>query len=173
MAPQPHKSKGWHRVTVQSTMISAALMFAFWVLLVGGVHRDEMIVGCVGVIAASAMLWLVARVDDVRFLFTSRDVLTGVLVPWHIVKDVSLVIGLLLRDMFLGVPPRSVFGVCEFKTSKSNPQDSARRVLVTAYSSAAPNTIILGVDYTQSRILFHQLQSSEPDETMIELGANP
>lgn len=173
MAPQPHKSKGWHRVTAQSIMVSAALMFAFWVLLVGSVHRDDVIVGCVGVIAATAMLWLIARVNNLQFRFTLRDVMSGGRVPWNIVKDVSLVIGILLRDVFLRVPPRSVFSVCGFRTSKRNPQDIARRVLVTAYSSAAPNTIVLGVDYTESRILFHQLQSSEPDETMIELGARP
>jgi len=173
MAPQSHNSKGWRRVTAQSVAISAALMSAFWVLLVGGTHRDEVIVGCVGVIAATAMLWLIARVDDLRFHFTSHDLLSGVRVPWNIAKDVFLVLGLLLRDVFLRVPTRSVFHVCGFKTSKRNPQDIARRVLVTAYSTAAPNTIILGVDYTQSRILFHQLQSSEPDETMIELGARP
>jgi hypothetical protein len=152
-------------------IIAAAQMGGIWSLLVGGFHRDEMIVGASCVIAAAVTLRLVARVRQQHMQFTVRDVLCGWRLPWYAIQDVFVVSRVLLRDVLFGVEPPSAYRVCGFKTSKRESRDVARRVLVTGFTSATPNVIVLGVDYAQSRLLFHQLEPSEVNETMRELGA--
>jgi multisubunit Na+/H+ antiporter MnhE subunit len=152
-------------------IILAAALMGIWVLLVGGFHRDEMIVGAACVIAASAMLRLVASVRQQHLHFTLRDILCGWRLPWYAAHDVWIVTHVLFRDLYFAENPRSVYRVCGFKTSKRDPGDVARRVLVTSYTSATPNVIVIGVDFAQSRLLFHQLEPRPVSETMRTLGA--
>ena len=76
----------------------------------------------------------------------------------------------LLRDL-AGQRAESIFRVCGFKTAKSDPRLVTRRALATAYTSVAPNFIVIGVDWHQSRMLFHQIQRSTVPLMTKELGA--
>ncbi len=165
------ESKALGKVASGSMAWVLALMAALWVLLVGGLHRDEVIVGSFSVLGAGAMFWLVARVRGMQMRFTARDLATGWRLPWYTVKDLWTVTRVLALDVFAGERAPSAFRVCGFRTSKRRPEDVARRVLVTAYTSATPNAIVLGIDPDQSRLLLHQLERSEISETMRELGA--
>jgi hypothetical protein len=60
-----------------------------------------------------------------------------------------------------------------FKTTKEGPVQAARRVLATAYTSATPNSIVVGIDYDQQRILIHQMQRSGLTAMQRALGAKP
>ncbi len=171
MASMRQGKAGSHNVSVLSILWAAALMAAIWILLVGGTHRDEMIVGAFGVLIAVLILRLIHGVRERELQITLRDLLSGWRVPGYAVQDVFVVSRALLRCLFSGVQPPSAYWVCGFKTSKSDPQDVARRVLVTGYTSATPNVIVIGVDYAQSRLLFRQLKPAGVNETMRELGA--
>jgi hypothetical protein len=168
--PQNNKDGSRH-VSAMSTLWAGALMAALWFLLVGEVHRDDTIVGCVCILLSILVLRLIAGVRQQETQIKLRDLLTGWRIPWDAAQDIFLVSRALLRDLLMGIPPASTYRVCGFKTSKSDPSDVGRRVLVTGYSSATPNVIIIGVDYAQSRILFHQLEPSTVSQTMWNLGA--
>lgn len=170
MNKRGHEEAGSQDVSVLFMLWAAALMGVVWIVLVGGFHRDEMIAGALCVLAASMILRLIAGVRRQKLRITLGDLGSGWRVPWYAVQDIFLVSLALLRCLLSGMQPPSAYRVCGFKTSKSEPQDVARRVLVTAFSSATPNVIVIGVDYAQSRILFHQLQPSEVNETMRDLG---
>lgn len=171
MEKPPHGKRQSRDVSALSVLWAGALMAALWILLVGGVHRDEMIVGACSVCIANLILRLIAGVRHQEVQITLRDALSGWRVPWYALQDLFLASQALLADLFLGVAPGSSYCVCGFKTSRSNPQDVARRVLVTVYSSSTPNVIIIGVDYAQSRLLFHQLVPGSLNQTMRDLGA--
>ncbi len=67
----------------------------------------------------------------------------------------------------------SYYRVCGFATSKEDPRLIGRRVLATAYTSASPNSIVIGIDFTQSRMLVHQVERREISALAQELGARP
>ena len=146
-------------------------MAALWLLLIGSAPRDEVIVGIAAVTAAMAMLWLVSTAHPQAQRFTLQDLATGWRLPSYVVQDLGIVLRVLARDLVLGRRPVSAFRVCGVQTSKRDPQDVARRVLLTAYTSATPNVIVIGVDYAQSRLLLHQLEPAPASETMRQLGA--
>lgn len=171
MAAPLHSNAVSRPVSALSTLWAAALMAGIWILLVGGVHRDEMIVGAFCVLAAVIILRLIAGVRRQHVQITGRDLLAGWRIPWYAVQDIFLVSRILLRNVFFGIQPPSAYRVCGFTTSKSDPQDVGRRVLVTGYGSATPNAIVIGVDYAQNRLLFHQLQPSEVNTMTRDLGA--
>lgn len=173
MATQRGRSAGSQHVPPWAIFGSTVLMGGIWILLVGGVHRDEMIVGALCLIGAILMLLLVAGVRQQNVRFTVRDIFSGWRLPWYAVQDTYLVSKVLVHDLLLGRKPGSSYRVCGFRTSKRNPGDVARRVLITSFASATPNVIIIGVDYAQNRLLFHQLQQGELNQMMRQLGAQP
>ena len=65
------ETKALQRVASGSMAWVLVLMAALWVLLVGGLHRDETIVGIFSVLGAGAMFWLVARVRGMQMRFTA------------------------------------------------------------------------------------------------------
>ncbi len=171
MAEENSQSEASQRTSWWSVSTAAALMAAIWILLVGGVHRDEMIVGVFSVIGSTVMLRLIAGVRQQRWQFTVHALATGWRLPGYAAQDLFVVAHALLRTLLFRAQPDSAYCVCGFKTSKHGAHDAARRVLVTTYTSATPNMIVIGVDYAQSRILFHQLVPAEVNEMMRDLGA--
>lgn len=147
------------------------LMAVEWILLVAGIHLHEMLVGVVSVLLAALFLWTVQRSSSLRVRFTLRDVLECWRLPWYVLSDAGLVTVLLFRDLFRRKPVQSFYRVCGFVTSKDDPLLLSRRVLATAYTTASPNSIVIGIDYAQSRMLLHQLERSGVSTMARNLGA--
>jgi hypothetical protein len=143
-----------------------------WILFVGGTHLHEMIVGALSIAAAGAFLYSVERTNTSQLRFTIGDVLTCWRVPRYILSDLCDITAVLVRDVLTIQPARSLYRVSRFEADKTDPLLAARRVLATAYTSAAPNSIVIGVDYEQRRMLFHQLKRSSIPKMTKALGAS-
>lgn len=153
--------------------LAALLMSAEWILLVAGTHLHEMIVGAASVLASGAFLFVVHRSSTLHTDFRLADMARCWRIPWYVVNDIFVITNVLFRDLFGIEKAKSIFRVSGFKTGKKDPVLVARRVLAIAYTSASPNTIVLGIDYTQSRMLLHQLERSRVPRMAKELGAQP
>jgi len=116
---------------------------------------------------------VLARRETLTLDLRWPDLLAGWRVPWYIVSGVYEVAIILSKDLCGVKAAESFYRVSGFKTSKSDPQLIARRVLATAYTTTAPNFIVIGIDYNQSRMLFHQLERSIVPKMTKELGAQP
>jgi hypothetical protein len=147
------------------------LMAAEWILLVAGTRPQEMLVGAFSLVLSALFLWSVHRSSDLRLRFEPRDVLVCWRLPWYVVSDVWLVTAILSRDLLGGKPVHSFYRVSGFVTSKDDPTLLARRVLATVCTTASPNSIVIGIDYEQSRMLFHQLERSRLSKMARLLGA--
>jgi hypothetical protein len=167
------KSEPQKSVSVGLCVIALFLMAILWILFVGGTRRDEMIVGAGVLMLSGAFLHLVARRETLTLDFRWSDVVTGWRIPWYIVSRVYQITVFLMKDLFGIKPIGSFYRFSGFKTSKYDPRLIARRVLATAYTTAAPNFIVIGIDYHQSRMLFHQLERSSVSKMTKELGAQP
>ena len=152
-------------------VLAVVVMAAGWIMLVAGVKLDEMIVGAVSIIAASVFLFFVHRTSPLNLCFRVADFATGWTIPLQLVQRNWQITAVLIKDLLGIQPAESLFRVVGFKTGKDAPVLVARRVLATLYSTAAPNFIVIGIDYTQSRMLFHQIERSEISAMTRKLGA--
>ena len=152
---------------------SLLLIAALWILFVGGTRRDEMIAGAGVFFLCGAFLYLVWRTETLRLEVRWADAAQGWRIPWYVVSKVYQIIVILMKDLFGVKRAGSFYRVSGFKTSKSDPRLIARRVFAIFYTTMAPNFIVIGIDYRQSRMLFHQLERTSVSMMTKELGAQP
>lgn len=165
-----------HRREVRSEILSAlaiVLMSALWIVFVGGVQRDEMVVGAGVLLLSAVFLYLIWRVETLKLDLHTKDVAQGCRIPWNVAGDVWRLIIILARDLFGSRRAGSFYRVCTFRKSGPEPQFAARDVLATAFTTMAPNSIVIGIDREQGRMLFHQLQRTSIPKMTQALGAQP
>jgi hypothetical protein len=153
--------------------IALPLVALLWILFVGGVRRDEMIAGVGVLLLSGGFLYQVWRTETLNLNFDLKDVVRGWLIPWYLLTDSCVIIAVFAMDLIGIRRAGSFYRVSRLKTRESDPRLVARRVLATFYSTMAPNSIIIGVDPRQNRILFHQLKRSSISTMTQALGAEP
>jgi hypothetical protein len=154
-------------------LIIFLLMSCEWILFVAGVKPHEMLVGTLSVAVATAFMCAVLRSGSLQTHFTLRDVATVWRVPWYILTNTTTLCEVLVKDLFGISSAGSYYCVSTFETSKTDPVLIARSVLATAYTTVSPNSIVIGIDYEQNRMLLHQLKRGELSEMTKQLGAQP
>ena len=152
-------------------LLATLLMSGEWILLVAGTHIDEMIVGAASVLASGAFLLVAHRTSTLHTNFRLSDLAKGWPIPWYVISDIFVITVVLFKDLFGVEKAQSLFRVAGFQTGKKDPVLVARRTLAIAYTSASPNTIVLGIDYTCSRMLFHQIKRAPLPQMTDDLGA--
>ena len=165
---QPSKPRS---VSVGALALSIVLMAAEWVLLVGGLRRDEMIVGGLSVVAGGIFFWHTLRVSSERIQVRARDVAQGWRLPGMMIQDAWVVTAVLLRDLFRLEPAGSIYRVIGYQSSLHDPRLIGRRVLATVYTTCTPNSIVIGTDVSKSRMLVHQLKRAPTPKLLRNLGA--
>jgi hypothetical protein len=144
-----------------------------WILFVGGTHRNEMFVGAGVLLLSGAFTYRMWQIETLRAEFHLTDIIQGWRIPWYVLSGIYEIVAILVKDL-LGIKKAdSFYRVSGFKTSKSNPSLVARRILATFYTTMAPNFIVIGIDFRQSRMLFHQLERSSVPRMTKALGAQP
>ena len=162
------------RPTTSKLWVGVGLVMAVeWILLVAGIKPHEMIVGAVSIAAAALFLYAVDQSATQRFDFEWSDIATVWRVPAYLISDLYQITVALMRDLRRKGGAGSYYRVCHFKTAKTSPRLVARRVLATAYTSATPNSIVIGIDYDQNRLLMHQVVRSPVTKMAQSLGAKP
>lgn len=156
-----------------SAFLVCGLMAGEWTLMVGSTRGQEMLVGAASLLASFLFLGLVQSKSKVDVDFQLADVALAWRIPWNVLKDSWLIVVVLLRDLFTSQRAASLYRVSGFVTAKDDPCLVARRVLATLYTTMSPNSMVIDIDYAQSRMLFHQLRRSELPKLTKLLGARP
>lgn len=147
------------------------LMAAGWILLVSGCKRDEMIVGALAVAAAAIFLRRAFQVASERLDLQVRDMLSALHLPWMMLSDAWLVTVVLFKDLLHIESAGSFYRVHGFRTAIHDPLLVARRVLAIVYTTSTPNSIVIGIDPAQSRMMVHQLRRAPTSQLERDLGA--
>ena len=167
MTTRPKRGRRGGLLLVVAVFVLAAL----WLGMTTSLQPQELLVGLISVILSALFLCSVYRAEHQRYDLRTADVLSLWRVPWYVVSSLWEIVAVLFRDL-LGIERApSLYRVCGFRSSKEDPLLVTRSALATAYTSVAPNFIIIGVDYTQSRMLFHQIRSSKVPIMTKQLGA--
>ena len=146
-----------------------ALLAGEWILFTAGVKGQEMLIGAFAVLLSLIFLLVVFRYAAQRIQLNARDVLQAWRIPWYLVSDAWVILRVLALDL-LGKRAGSFYRVSGFRTARAQPDLVGRRVLATLYTSVSPNSIVLGVDWKQSRMLSHQLARSPATKMTRSLG---
>ena len=149
------------------------LIIVLWILFAGNTRPHELIVGVGVLLLSGAFLYLTGNKEHWTLELRWIDLAAGWRIPWYIISGIYEIIVVLAKDISRVKPAGSFYRFSGFKTSESDPRLVARRVLATAYTTTAPNFIVIGIDYRQSRMLFHQLERSSVPKMTKELGAEP
>jgi hypothetical protein len=151
--------------------VCLSLLAILWILFVGGIRLDEMLVGAGVVVLSSAFLYRVWRTETLNIDFDLKDVAQCWRIPWYVISGSWEIIAIFTKDLFGVKRAKSIYRVSGFKTSRSNPRYVARCVLAVFYSTMAPDLIVLGIDNHQNRMLFHQLERRGLSKMTKALGA--
>jgi hypothetical protein len=153
--------------------LAIPLMAALWILRVGSTRRHEVWVGGAVLLLSAAFLYKTWQTETLKLDLRSRDLAQGWRIPWYIASGVWEMIAILVKDLFGFTPAGSFYRVSGFRKARSGPRFAARRVLATAFTTIAPNFIVIGIDPQQDRMLFHQLERSSVPKMTQALGAQP
>lgn len=137
---------------------SLPIFYLFWIVFVGTFSLHELLIGIVGASLASIGLAIINFFYPARFSPTLSELLSLWRLPWYLLSgtwEIALVAG---KDL-LGVKrAQSLFRVVHFDAGKfEDPSDVARRVLAVVYTTVTPPSIVLGVNTSDQKLLFHHI----------------
>lgn len=154
----------------QLLAITAALLAVGWIGFVGSVHLHEMVVGLVVVALSTAFCRLIYRSEKLAVDLRMRDVLQGWHIPGYVLSKCAEITWVLVNDL-CGKRAGSYYRVCGFRGGTRDPIAVGRSALAVAYTTAAPNFIVIGIDVHQNHMLFHQIERTEIAAMTKALGA--
>jgi multisubunit Na+/H+ antiporter MnhE subunit len=169
MAGSARSSRG---NVIKFLLISAAefvILLGLWMIFVSLPELNEILAGLGAALLGAVGDAVVKAADSSRFRPRLRHVLLILAEPWYIANDTFVVFWELVRRM-AGLPSRSQLKVIPFEGGGDDMDANARRALATAYSTIAPNTIVLGIDRERNLLLLHQVAPAETPWLMKQLG---
>ena len=144
---------------------------ALWVAFVSTTNPHELFVGFFASAATIVFTVFVCRSSSTRLQLRPPDLIQLWRIPWYLLQDSIVVLRVLAKDLLHIQPAGDHYRVCGFDASTHDPVRVARMVLAVASTTATPNSIVLGIDPSQSRMLFHQVERTPVTEMAKALGA--
>jgi multisubunit Na+/H+ antiporter MnhE subunit len=157
------------RKLAQALFLSAALMI-FWIACVATFRAPELYVGIPATLLTAAFCLFAVRKLPIRFRPTLTELLELWRLPWYVVQDLAVIIGVLILDC-AGRRAPSLFRSAPWRANADNGHDTARRALAVAYTTISPNCVVIGIDRERRQFFFHQLKAAGLPIMTRRLGA--
>jgi len=153
-------------------VLCASASYLLWIVLTGTFALHELLLGILAALLATLGLGTVNLKYPARFRPTLGELLAFWRLSWYLLSGAGEVWLVAARDLVGGKPANSIFRLAEFEAGEQeDPHCTARRVLATAYTTVAPNFIVLGVNSRERKLLFHQIERSAVPKMTKGLGA--
>lgn len=151
---------------------SSPIFYLFWLVFVGTFAFHELLIGLIGAALASIGLIVIDVCYPARFSPALGELLALWRLPWYLLSGTWEIVLVAAKDL-LGIDKaKSLFRVARFDAGEEcDPSDVARRVLAAGYTTVAPNFIVLGVNSSDQKLLFHQIERSSVPKMTQTLGA--
>jgi multisubunit Na+/H+ antiporter MnhE subunit len=152
--------------------VTAAVLFAFWLLLVDTTEEPQLYTGIVAAALGATGSELV-RAQGIARVRPSLRLLASF---WRPLLTVPLDLALLTREAVLGLLGRrrteGRLRALPFDPGTGGSGDQARYAAAELAGSFSPNTFVIGIDAEKRMILVHQLVPDEehPEKTIDPLG---
>jgi hypothetical protein len=145
-------------------LVTWVLLSALYVVLVFKTQFEEYVAGIICGLVSAVGVDMVRTHGSVRFAPGLGWLPGAVRLPREVLADTVLLIRVLWRVIVRREDVRGRFIVLPFPGARGNtPQAAGRRGIAKWIGSVAPNTLVVGFDEHQDRILLHQLvETDEP-----------
>ncbi len=139
------------------------VLVGYYFLLIGKASWPETLAAGVGAAIAATAVVVTQRSGALRFRVRVRWAVHFLQLPWRVLADTGIVLAALVRRLVLRRSVHGVFRAIPFAGGGDDPASAARRALVIAGASLAPNTYVIAIDRDAELLLVHQLvPSPEP-----------
>jgi len=159
-----------------AAMIGIALpvFYVFWLLFVGAFSAHELEIGIIATVVATAGTAIIDVQYPSRFVPSLGELLSFWRLPWYLLSGTWEIMKVAVTDLLGTDPAESLFRVSPFAAGKKDDERAvARRVLAVTYTTVAPNFIVLGINSSDQKLLFHQIKRSSVPKMTQRLGAKP
>ncbi len=148
------------------------VFYGLWLLFTGTFSLHELLIGVIAAVLASSGMVVVAMYYSTAFAPGVLDLFAFWRLPWYLFSGTWEVLFVAATDL-LGIDPaESVFRIAPFDAgTQDDPRKTARRVLAVLYTTIAPNFIVMGINASDQKILFHQIKRSSIPKMAQQLGA--
>jgi multisubunit Na+/H+ antiporter MnhE subunit len=129
-----------------------------WLAITSTFRGSELVAGAVAAVLTAAAVEAVRERERFVFRPRLRWVRRAFRLPARVVTDTWLLTTVLVRHVSGSKRVRGAFVAVPFRYgSGDDPEDAARRALLVAGLSVAPNSVVVGVDADRDEVLVHQL----------------
>ena len=159
--------------TVVLPWLSLPIFYVLWIGFVGTFAFHELLLGVIATSVATVGLFIINRQYPARFSSTPQEVLSLWRVPGYLVSDTWKIIAVAGKDL-LGIQRAgSLFRTVQFEGgTKDDPGAVGRRVLAVVYTTMTPATVVLGINVSDQKMLFHELVSGPLPKMTSDLGGH-
>jgi hypothetical protein len=137
-------------------------LFGLYLLMASQLNWAEAAVGAVAASLGTTAALVTASAGKLRFQPRARWLAVLGRLPMRVLTDCVTVGGELWRRLTHRDPVEGAFRVIEFDPGRNGPVSAARRAMIVAGASLAPNSYVVAVDRKRGVLLLHQLVSA-PD----------
>lgn len=155
---------------IAQVLLQSVVLMSFWVASVASLKPHEILVGILATLLATALSTFILRTLAISFCPSLRDLTQVWRLIWYAFSGTVEIILVLLRDL-AGRPAPSLFRSAPYFAVTSTGRDIAKRVLAIAYTTVAPNFVVVGIDRKRGQLLFHQVEASKVPRMTQKLGA--
>jgi hypothetical protein len=154
--------------------IALPVFYLFWILFVGTFSAHELEIGIIAALLATAGTAVIDVQYPSRFVPSVGELLSWWRLGWYLLSGTWEIMKVAVTDLLGTDPAESLLRISPF--AAGDPDDEravARRVLAITYTTVAPNFIILGINSSDQKMLFHQIKRSSVPKMTQRLGAQP
>jgi hypothetical protein len=134
-----------------------AVLNALWLVFIAAWIPAEEVLGLVASAIAATAAEAVREQGLARFRIRARWLLHLRGLPWRAVVESLQVLRILARHVLRRAPAQGRFRVVPVALPKDPREQAAKRALVTAAGSFAPNAYVLTIDTREGVMLTHEL----------------
>lgn len=151
-------------------LLQTLVLMVFWIASVASLKLHEILVGILATLLSTVLSTFILRTLAISFRPSLRDLVQVWRLAWYALSGTAEITLVLLRDL-AGRRAPSLFRSAPYFAVGSNGRDTARRVLAIAYTTVAPNFVVVGIDCSRRQLLFHQVEPSKVPRMTQKLGA--
>jgi multisubunit Na+/H+ antiporter MnhE subunit len=135
-----------------------AVLNVLWLVFIAAWVPEEEVLGLVASAIAATAAQAVREQGLARFRMRARWLWHARVLPWRAVSESGLVLFILARHLMRKGPVRGRFRVVPVTLPKDPREQAAKRALLTAGESFAPNGYVLTIDTRKKVMLVHELE---------------
>lgn len=150
------ESRSW-RAHTGALLTLMALFTGIEIVFVGKIDAQETPVGFGVALVAAIVTAAALRLAGARYHIDPRWLHLMGKIARDVLRDTAIVSGVLLRRLLRGTLPDDAYDDVPLDAGGYDPESAARRALVVAAASAAPNTVALDIDRASGTMRVHRL----------------